>query len=67
MQINPMQIQSSKPRSNKSKSLKSTLRTVGHFVIIKPFSTLKPQPHITTTKALSHEALFKSPIRTTLV
>ncbi len=51
----------------KSKSLKSTLRTVGHFVIIKPFSTLKPQPHITTTKALSHEALSKSSTRTTTV
>ena len=48
------------PDQIKSKSLKSTLRAVGHFINIKPFSTLKPQPHITTTKALSHEALFKS-------
>ena len=29
------------PIQTKSKSLKSTLRTVGHFMIIKPFSTLK--------------------------
>ena len=50
-------------QTKKQKSKKHTALCV----IIKPFSTLKPQPHITTTKALSHEALSKSFTRTTTV